>query len=101
MSEDLFECYKCGESLPKRMYHQKNRDGGLNRHKYCKKCRGIERRASIDSVKSAMAALSLKVAMEKRILGPLKASDFIPGESIKDMVERLGVSAEDIRKSIR
>jgi hypothetical protein len=83
------------------MYHQKNRDGTLNQHKYCKKCRGVERRSRIDSRKKAMAALSLKIQREKRILGPLKASDFIRGESIKDMIERLGISAEDLRKAIQ
>lgn len=101
MSDNLFECYKCGELLPPHMYHQKNRDGKRNKHKYCKLCRTDERSAVIRSEREEVRRKSMEMSEEWVFIEPLKATDFIKGESLQEMKKRMGVNLGDLKRGLK
>ena len=89
---DLFECRKCGVAQGPHRYHQKNRDGGLSRHKYCKDCRKASRLEETMALREARAAASAILNERWVFLRPLLAEDFKKGESIADMKKRMGIN---------
>ena len=80
-------------------YHQKNRDGGLSRHKYCKDCRKVSRKRQTDNVHDKRAAASALLSENWVLTRPLLATDFIKGESMLDMKKRLGINLADFGKN--
>jgi hypothetical protein len=101
LSDDLFECYKCGELRPPHMYHQKNRDGKRSKHKYCKVCRNEERAAGIRAGREGVRRRSAEMSQEWVFVDPLKATDFIKGESLQEMKKRMGVNLGDLKRGLK
>lgn len=90
-------CRVCKKTMGLHMFHQKNRDNGLSRHKYCKICRNEERRLCRAKQAAVVRAESARMAERWVFLTPPKPEDYILGESIHDMLRRIGVDISKVK----
>jgi len=79
------------------MFHQKNRDSGLSRHKYCKRCRKADRLIFAQRIKARKKKAFILASQKWIIARPLTLEDFVPGEDMKSMRKRLGTPIHEIK----
>jgi len=93
--EEYRKCRGCNKLLGMHMFHQKNRAeerarGTTSRHWYCIPCRNEERRSLRSLQKSIRLSRQARENERWVFTSPPLAEDYVLGESLYDMVRRLG-----------